>query len=191
MTPPKFRRITIHGHSGSGKSRLAHIIGARLNLSVIELDALYHVNNWNDTPLDEFRAKIERITESSPNGWVSAGNYFRVKDLLMDQADVVVWLRLPFHIVYWRLLWRTIRDLFTKKPIWEGGALIESWKQTFATQDSILLWGIKHWKPHIRGMTAALDTTPEDVTILILRSSRAVNDFVNQLPQINRDSSDG
>ena len=101
----------------SGKSRLAHIIGARLNLSVIELDALYHVNNWHDTPLDEFRAKIERITKSSPNGWVSAGNYFRVKDLLMDQADVVVWLRLPFHIVYWRLLWRTIRDLFTKKPI--------------------------------------------------------------------------
>lgn len=117
MTTPKYRRITIHGHSGSGKSRLAHIIGARLNLSVIELDALYHVNNWHDTPLDEFRAKIERITKSSPNGWVSAGNYFRVKDLLMDQADVVVWLRLPVHIVYWRLLWRTIRDLFTKKPI--------------------------------------------------------------------------
>ncbi|PCH91689.1 MAG: hypothetical protein COB86_04345 [Dehalococcoidia bacterium] len=114
MTTPKYRRITIHGHSGSGKSRLAHIIGARLNLSVIELDALYHVNNWDDTLLDEFRAKIERITKSSPNGWVSVGNYFRVKDLLMDQADVVVWLRLPFHIVYWRLLWRTIRDLFTK-----------------------------------------------------------------------------
>ena len=93
---------------------MAHIIGARLNLSVIELDALYHVNNWDDTLLDEFRAKIERITKSSPNGWVSVGNYFRVKDLLMDQADVVVWLRLPFHIVYWRLLWRTIRDLFTK-----------------------------------------------------------------------------
>ena len=114
MTSPKYRRITIHGHSGLGKSRLAHMIGARLNLSVIELDALYHVNNWHDTPLDEFRAKIERITKSSPNGWVSVGNYFRVKDLLMDQADVVVWLRLPFHIVYWRLLWRTIRDLFTK-----------------------------------------------------------------------------
>ena len=169
---------------------MAHIIGARLNLSVIELDALYHVNYWDDTPLDEFLAKIERITESSPNGWISAGNYFRVKDPLMDQADVVVWLRLPFHIVYWRLLWRTIRDLFTNRPIWEEGALTESWKQTFATLDSILLWGIKHWIPHIRGMTAALNTTPEDITILILRSSRAFNDFVNQLPQINHDSSD-
>ncbi|MAP38158.1 MAG: hypothetical protein CL879_00895 [Dehalococcoidia bacterium] len=38
--------------------------------------------------MDKFRAKLERITESSPIGWVNAGNYFRVKDLLMDQADV-------------------------------------------------------------------------------------------------------
>ena len=111
--------------------------------------------------------------------------------MLMDQADVAVWLRLPFHIVYWRLLRHTIRDLLTTKPIWEGNTLAESRTQTFVTQDSILLWCINHWKPHIRGLIAALDTTPEYVTILFLRSSRAVNDFVNQLPQINHASSDG
>ncbi|MDP6714793.1 MAG: (d)CMP kinase [SAR202 cluster bacterium] len=191
MTTSDYRRITIHGHSGSGKSSLARDIGARLNLPVIELDALYHVDNWNDTPLDEFRSKIMRITESSPRGWVSAGNYFRTKDLLMDRADVVIWLRLPFHVVYWRLLWRTIRDLITRKPIWEGGNLKESWKQTFTTRDSILLWGIQHWKPHIRNMTAALETTPKDATILILRSSREVENFVDQLPRFDQDSSDG
>jgi adenylate kinase family enzyme len=191
MTTPNYRRFTIHGHSGSGKSSLARVIGARLNLPVIELDALYHVDNWDDTPLDEFRAKIEMIIESSPEGWVSAGNYFRTKDLLMNQADVVIWLRLPFHVVYWRLLWRTIRDLISRKPIWEGGNLKESWRQTFTTRDSILLWGIQHWKPHIRNMTAALETVPNDVTVLILRSSREVEKFVDQLPRFDQDSSDG
>jgi hypothetical protein len=78
-----------------------------------------------------------------------------------------------------------------QQPIWEGIPLAESRTQTFVTQDSILLWGINHWKPHLCGLITALDTTPEYVTILILRSSRAVNDFVNQLPQINHASSDG
>ena len=82
MTIKRHRRIAIYGHAGSGKSWLAGIISARLNLPVVELDALFHVNNWNNTPIDEFRANIERALESSPRGWISAGNYLggRVAD---------------------------------------------------------------------------------------------------------------
>jgi adenylate kinase family enzyme len=182
MNTRPYRRIVIHGHSGSGKSSLARIIGARLDLAVIDLDALYHVKNWDDTPMDEFRAKIERAKDSSPNGWVSARNYSRVKDLLMDQADTVIWLRLPFHIVYKKLIWRTIRDLITRRPVWEGNELKESWRQTFATRNSILLWGIKNWTPLIRKMNKALHTAPKGLKIEILRSSRDVDQFIEQLP---------
>mgnify|MGYP001450392822 CR=1 FL=1 len=183
MNTRPFRRIVIHGHSGSGKSSLARMIGARLNLSVIDLDALYHENNWDDTPMDEFRAKIEQAKDSSPDGWVSAGNYSRVKDLLMDQADTVIWLRLPFHIVYKRLLWRTIRALITRRPVWEGTELKESWRQTFTTRNSILLWGIKNWSPHIRKMNEALDMAPQGLKIEILRSPQDVTRFVERLPE--------
>jgi adenylate kinase family enzyme len=191
MNTRPIRRIVIHGHSGSGKSTLARIIGARLKLTIIDLDALYHVKNWDDTPMNEFRAKIEQAKDSSPDGWVSAGNYSRVKDLLMDQADTVIWLRLPFHIVYRRLFWRTIRDLITRKPVWKGTELKESWRQTFTTRDSILLWGIKNWNPHIRKMNKALDTAPKELNIEVLRSPRDVDQFIEQLPLIMENSSDG
>ena len=156
---------------------------------MVDLDALHHVNNWDDTPMEEFRAKIEHALESSPQGWVSAGNYFRFKDMLMDQADTVVWLRLPFHVVYRRLLWRTIRDLITRRPVWEGTELRQSWRLTFTSRDSILLWGIKHWKPHIRKMREALATAPHGVTITILRSSRDVERFFSTLPRTEDDVS--
>ncbi len=96
------RRIVVYGPSGSGKSTVARQIGAALTLPVVELDALFHRPNWQPTPEDEFRAKILEALGRHDGGWVCDGNYDIARDLILPLAETVVWLRLPFRVVYWR-----------------------------------------------------------------------------------------
>ena len=179
MPSDVLRRIAIFGPSGSGKTTLSKRIGERLHLPVIELDALFHGPNWTPTPPDEFRAKVLNALGTHTEGWVCDGNYSIVRDLLLPKVDTIVWLRLPFRVVYWRLVRRTIRGLITREPL--AGDNRESLRITFASRQSILLWGITNWKQHIRKITQTLDVIDHDVTVIELRTAQEVEEFISQL----------
>ena len=110
-TPPARIRgthIAVWGHSGSGKSTLARELGGRIGLPVAELDALFHTNpNWVDASREEFRANVTAFMDANPAGWVIEGNYHgMVGDLIRERTETLIWLRLPFRVVYPRLAWR-------------------------------------------------------------------------------------
>ncbi len=127
------RRIIIVGPSCSGKSTLAETLGARLDMAVIELDALFWKPNWQESGEAEFRERL--IEAHAADSWVSAGNYLRhTKDVTWPLADVVIWLDFP--------LWRTVPRI-----------LHRSWARWRARE---LLWGtnyerfwdqLKVWSP--------------------------------------------
>ena len=170
------RRIAVFGPSGSGKTTLSKRIGERLRLPVVELDALFHGPNWTPTPPDEFRAKVLNALDTHTEGWVCDGNYSIVREVLLPKVDTVVWLRLPFRVVYWRLVRRTIRGLITRKPL--VGDNRESWRMTFASRQSILLWGITNWKSHARKITQTLNVISHEAPVIELRSAQEVEEFI-------------
>ena len=174
------RRIVVYGPSGSGKSTVARQIGAALTLPVVELDALFHRPNWQPTPEDEFRAKILEALGRHDRGWVCDGNYGIARDLILPLAETVIWLKLPFRVVYWRLLKRTITRFWTKELLWETNR--ESFRQTFLSRDSILLWGISHWRAHFRNARRALKEIPHHATVVELYSMREVVQLLASLP---------
>ena len=183
-TPPSPIRgthIAVWGHSGSGKSTVARELGARLGLPVAELDALFHTNpNWVDASRDEFRANVTAFLDANPGGWVVEGNYHgMVGDLLRERTDTLVWLRLPFRVVYPRLAWRTISRSFTHAELYGGNR--ESLRQTFLTRDSMLLWGLTSWRASPRKSEAAKLLLPKGTRLITLRSSRAVERFLDSL----------
>ena len=51
-------RVAIVGTPGGGKSTLADELARSLGLVRVELDALYHLPGWEETPVPEFRAKV-------------------------------------------------------------------------------------------------------------------------------------
>ncbi len=173
------RRIVVYGPSGSGKSTVARQIGAALSLPVVELDALFHRPNWQPKPEDEFRAKIHEALGRHDGGWVCDGNYGIARDLILPLAETVVWLRLPFRVVYWRLLKRTITRFWTKELLWETNR--ESLRQTFLSRDSILLWGISHWRAHFRNVRQALKEIRHHVTVVELYSMHEVEQLLASL----------
>ena len=172
-------RIAIYGPSGSGKSTLGRALGQKLGLPCIELDSIFHAHpNWVDLTTDEFRARVAEVLEANPAGWVIDGNYDHVRDLILAQADTVIWLRLPFRTVYPRLAWRTISRSFHGAELWNGNR--ESRRQTFLTRDSMLLWGITAWKPNAQKTAAALAANPHHARVFTLRKPRSVTRLIQR-----------
>ena len=171
-------RIAIYGPAGSGKSTLARLLGEKLGLPVVELDAIFHAHpNWVDLETGEFRARVADVLVEHSEGWVIDGNYSVVRDLILGQADTAIWLRLPFRTVYRRLASRTISRAMVGAELWNGNR--ESLRQTFLSRDSMLWWGITSWRPASRKTREALTTVPHHALVIVLRSPRQVARLVS------------
>jgi hypothetical protein len=172
-------RIAVYGPSGSGKTTVSRQIGAALGLPVIEFDAIHHLPDWQERPPEEFRAIVQQKLDGYTGGWVCDGNYKRVRDIVLPRADTVVWLRLPFRVVYWRLFWRTIIRSARREELWSGNR--ESFRLSFFSRDSMLLWGLTHFRAHFRHVAADLARIPHQANVIELRSARQVGDLLASL----------
>jgi adenylate kinase family enzyme len=177
------RRISVRGATGSGKTTLGHTLGRQLGLPVVELDAIYWLPNWQAKSLDQFRIDVQAALEACHQGWICVGNYSHVQDLVLSQADTVLWLRLPFRVSFWRLLKRTVTRAWTKQPLWEGNPNQESWRQSFFSRKSILLYAITSRKMHVETILRSLSATPHHAAVIESRSARAVRRLLQGLSQ--------
>lgn len=176
-------RISIRGATGSGKTTLGHLLRQRFGLPIVEMDAIYWLPNWQAKPLDQFRADVQAALDACPRGWVCVGNYSQPQDLVLSQADTVLWLRLPFRVSFWRLFKRTVARAWTKEPLWEGNQNRESWHQSFFSRNSILLYAITSRKMHVENTLRSLNATPHPASVIELRSARAVRRLLERLSQ--------
>jgi hypothetical protein len=52
---------------------------------------------------------------------------------------------------------------------------------TFLSRDSILLWGVSHWRAHFRNRQRDLEEIPHQAILIELHSTREVGDFREDL----------
>lgn len=104
------QRIHILGAAGSGKTTLARLAAARLNCPWYELDLVAYeggYGNGRKRMLNERRAELKTIL-ARPS-WITEGFFIWWIDDLLEAADVIVWLDLPWHMSMFRLVMRHIR----------------------------------------------------------------------------------
>ena len=104
------RRILVTGNAGSGKSTLAAQLGELLGLDVVGLDRVVWRPGWQKAPPDERRAAELEI--AARPAWVVDG----VSRVLMEAADLVVFLDFDRHICLGRCLRRNAPYLFRPRP---------------------------------------------------------------------------
>ncbi len=133
-------KVAVIGSSCSGKTTLARRLAERLDVQHVELDALHHGPDWAETPTDEFRALV--IEAISGEDWIVDGGYHgKLGDLVLEQADFVVWLDLPLRTILPRLTARTLGRIRNRVELWNGNR--ETWRGAFLSRQSLLLWVLK------------------------------------------------
>lgn len=109
-------------------------------MPLVELDALHWGPNWSAPSAEEFRARVEQAL-SSP-GWVADGSYHgKLGDSVLERADFIVWLDLPFRTVMRRVWSRTLRRIRDREELWGGNR--ETWRDAFFSRDSLFVWVVK------------------------------------------------
>ena len=165
------RRIVIKGTSGAGKTTFGAALAARLGVPFIELDALHHGPNWSAPTADEFRNRVRAALDASPGGWVVDGNYDnKLDDTVVSQADTIVWLDLPLWVMFPRLWRRTMHRITKQVELWSGNR--ETWRDQFASRQTIFYWAVRSHIEHRREWPARFDG---DSRLVRLRSVAEVN----------------
>ncbi len=135
------QRISVVGTTGSGKSTVARQISRHLQLPYVELDALYWDENWTGVPEQVFRARVAAAINAER--WVIDGNYSRIRHLVWERAEAVVYLDYSFVRTFWQLFRRTIRRSIQREELWHGNR--EDLRKSFFSKDSIMLWMLRSY----------------------------------------------
>jgi adenylate kinase family enzyme len=174
------RRIVVVGVSGNGKTTISRRLGAKLGLRVTELDALCHQPGWTEASDEDFRRDVEEAMSSS-DGWVLDGLYQRkIGDLILREADTLVWLDQPLPLVLRRLVTRAVKDIVTRRDLFNGNR--QTWRFAFFVRDSLVGFAIKQYFRHRRSWPEAFEGHP-NLQVVRLRSPREVEAWLEaQLP---------
>ena len=89
------------------------------------------------------------------DGWVIDGAYrHKLGDLVLEAADVVVWLDLPIRIWLPRLARRTWRRIRDREELWNGNT--ESIASAIWGRESLVVWAFRmHFRVAANGRKAS------------------------------------
>ncbi len=171
----ELQRVAVIGTSGSGKTTFARRLAEILDAPHVELDALHWQPNWTPTPASELRPLVAEATRASR--WVSDGNYSALRDILWTRAETIVWLNYSFTTTFNRVLRRTLHRMFTRAELFSGNR--ESFRQSFASRNSILLWVLKTYRKHRREYPKLFQQPQwSHLTVVELRTPRQAEEFL-------------
>jgi adenylate kinase family enzyme len=168
----RVRKVTIVASaSGNGKTTFGRRLAQRLAVPFVELDALVHGPGWIETADDVLRAELEPVLVR--DGWVIDGVYERkLGKLVLEAAELIVWLDLPIRVWLPRLVRRTWKRLARREELWNGNR--ESLRGVLVGRDSLFAYALRSHFRRRREWPASLAGLP----VVRLRSVHDVDRFL-------------
>lgn len=84
------KRILVIGCPGSGKTRLAKLLGEKQDLPVVHLDQLWWTGEWENVTREEFDRKLEKVLAGEQ--WIIDGNFSRTMPQRLQRCDTIIYL---------------------------------------------------------------------------------------------------
>ena len=170
-------RLLVAGASGSGKSTFCRAASQALGLPYTELDSLFHGPGWTRRP--EFEADVAALADR--DRWVVEWQYRDVRSLLVDRAEVVVWLDLPRRTQMRQVVARTVRRRLRREELWNGNT--EPPLHRFVTdRDHIVRWA---WRtqPLVAGTLADYVAHRPGLPVVRMRSHAEAYAWLRRVAQ--------
>lgn len=166
------------GTSGSGKSTFSRELGAVLELPHHEMDEHYWLPGWQGRSDEDFQSRIAGVTAGE--AWVLDGNYTRTIPVKWARVECVVWLDYSLPLTFFRGVRRAVRRAIAREELWAGTGNRESFRQTFLSRKSILLWTLQTHGAN-RMKYGALAEKAEGFTWIRLRHPREAETLLELL----------
>jgi adenylate kinase family enzyme len=159
--------VVLASASGNGKTTFGRALAERLDVPFVELDALVHGPGWVETPDEELRAMVEPIIAGER--WVIDGSYERkLGDLVIRNADMIVWLDLPVRVWLPRLVRRTMRRIGGRERLWNDNH--ETFRSVLLDRHGLFLYAFRShfrrrrtWPTRLAPFNTVRLRTPEEV----------------------------
>jgi hypothetical protein len=101
-------KIHILGAAGSGKTTLAELFSNRLDVPWFELDTIAYEGGYGrKRNLAQRLAALQELL-AQPQ-WITEGVYLHWLDDLLDAADLIIWLDLPWYVAMPRIVTRHVK----------------------------------------------------------------------------------
>ena len=108
-------KIFIIGNGGTGKSTLAHKMGAELGIEVTHVDLIMWNKNWDRMPEKEFTKRLTKIIARKE--WIIEGwGYNSSIAQRIEKADVIIYLQFPLEFCLKSVLERNKKYNNKKNP---------------------------------------------------------------------------
>ncbi|EDY82894.1 hypothetical protein VDG1235_2517 [Verrucomicrobiia bacterium DG1235] len=183
MPEESHTRFNVIGSSGSGKSTFSRRLARQLDIPYVELDAIYWGPDWTEPDDQTYFQNLD--TALSGDSWVLDGNYSRTTHIKWKRVQSVIWLDLSFTRALYQSLKRTIHRAWTQKELWPGTNNRESFRKSFLSRDSIILWAITSHAPlRKRYLKTINDPAHAHIDFIRLRSHQEVEAYLSSLKQI-------
>jgi adenylate kinase family enzyme len=173
-------RVLVAGVSGSGKTTMARRIQGHWGLPHVEIDALFHGQDW--TPRPQFLDDVSEFAEREH--WVTEWQYLShgTNPILAPRAQLAVWLDYPYRVVRSRLIRRTLRRSILRTKLWNDNVEEPLWRWFSKPEhEDLLKWQtatLHIWDDRMPGMEAAFP----HLTIVRLRHPRDVDRWFRANP---------
>ena len=172
------RRVSVVGGSCTGKTTTSRELARRLGVPHIELDALHHDPGWEEASADVLQARVDAAFAAAPDGWVVDGNYQgKLGTFVVDHADTIVFLDLPYRVALRRVLWRTASRIVSREELWNGN---RETVRNALSRDSIIWWVITHHHTYRKRWPSRVASLGH-LDVVRLRSPRGVRAWLQSI----------
>ena len=178
------RRIVVTGLAGSGKSTFSLALAAKTGLPVIHLDLHFWKPGWVAPSETEWREKQRRVLAG--DAWIADGIYHETLDFRLERADTVVFLDMP----PWRCAGRALLRGFRMPGELPEGCAYSHWQRLRDEwRLAVRIWREDRSQPEREYVI--ISQHGQHVALHVLRTKRAVREFLDVLDADHQDADDG
>ena len=173
------RKVNVIGTTGSGKSVFSTLLANKFDCAYIQMDQLFWKPNWVESTDAEFIAKVTQATKA--DSWVLDGNFSRTNDIKWKNVDTIIWIDYSYSKTLFQLLRRTILRTLSKQELWPKTGNRESFKRSFMSKESILIWFFKNYRRNKNRYSALMNSNRvKHIEFIRLRSPKEAERFLRE-----------